>query len=88
MTGHNPTDRSKLGSKRHILIDKKDIPLSVVITSANTHRDVTVAIDTVDNMIIKRRHSCKLINKKKKQNICLDKVYHSQEIEQEITKRG
>ena len=37
MTGHNPTDRSKLGSKRHILTDKYGIPLSVIITSANTH---------------------------------------------------
>ena len=52
MTGHNPTDRSKLGSKRHILTDKDGIPLSAVITSASTH-DVTVAIDTVDNTVIK-----------------------------------
>ena len=37
MTGNNPTDRSKLGTKRHILTDKKGIPLSAVITSANTH---------------------------------------------------
>ena len=42
MTGNNPTtDRSKLGSKRHILTDKDGIPLSAVITSANTHNDVT-----------------------------------------------
>ena len=53
MTGHNPTDRSKLGTKRHILTDKNGIPLSAVITSANTH-DVTVAIDTVDSIVIKR----------------------------------
>jgi hypothetical protein len=32
MTGHNPTtDRSKLGTKRHILTDKKGIPLSVLL---------------------------------------------------------
>ena len=37
MTGNNPTDRSKLGTKRHILTDKKGIPLSAVISSANTH---------------------------------------------------
>jgi hypothetical protein len=56
MTGHNPTDRGKLGTKRHILTDKDGIPLSIVITSANTH-DVTVAIDTVDSMVIKRQSS-------------------------------
>jgi IS5 family transposase len=54
MTGHNPTDRGKLGTKRHILTDKNGIPLSTFITSANTH-DATVAIDTVDNMVIKRQ---------------------------------
>src|SRR3954471_24944270 len=86
MTGHNPTDRSKLGSKRHILTDKKGIPLSVIITSANTH-DVTVAIDIFDSMVIKRQSLSKLKHKQK-QNLCLDKAYHSKEIEQEIIKRG
>jgi len=33
--GHNPTDRSKLGTKRHMLTDKEGIPLSTIITSAN-----------------------------------------------------
>ena len=89
MTGHNPTDRSKLGSKRHILTDKDGIPLSAVITSANTH-DVTVAIDTVDSMVIKRPSSSNTTNrnKNKKQNLCLDKAYHSKEVEQEIINRG
>jgi hypothetical protein len=55
MTGHNPTDRSKLGTKRHILTtDKKGILLSAVITSANTLNDVTVAID-IDSIVIKKK---------------------------------
>jgi putative transposase len=91
MTGHNPTDRGKLGSKRHILTDKDGIPLSTMITSANTH-DVTVAIETIDNMVIKRQSSSSTTttyrNKKIKQNLCLDKAYHSKEVEQEIIKRG
>ncbi len=53
MTGHNPTDRGKVRTKRHILTDKNGIPLSIVITSASTH-DATVAINTVDSMVIKR----------------------------------
>ena len=85
MTGHNPTDRSKLGTKRHILTGKKGIPLSVIITSANTH-DVTVAIDTVDSIVLKR--SSYKLNHRKKQNLCLDKAYHSKDLEQEIIKRG
>src|SRR5215211_3548073 len=92
MTGHNPTDRSKLGTKRHILTDKDGIPLSIVITSTNTH-DVTVAIDTVDSIVIKRPSSSTTTtttttNRNKKQNLCLDKAYHSKEVEQEIVKRG
>ena len=87
MTGNNPpTDRTKLGTKRHILTDKNGIPLSTVITSANTH-DVTVAIDTVDSMVIKKPSS-KPKHNQKKQNLCLDKAYHSKEIEQEVIKRG
>ena len=81
MTGSNPTDRSKLGTKRHILTDKDGIPLSTVITSANIH-DVTVAIDTVDSIVIKRPSSksiTKYRNKGKKQNLCFDKAYHSKE---------
>ena len=38
MTGPNPTDRgNKIGTKRHVLTDQRGIPVSVVITSANTH---------------------------------------------------
>ena len=53
MTGNNPTDRSKLGTKRHILTDKKGIPISVVISSASTH-DIKIVTDVVDNRVIKR----------------------------------
>ena len=77
----------QIRNKRHILTDKDGISLSTVITSANTH-DVIVAIDTVDSMVIKRSSSSKSKHNKKKQNLCLDKAYHSKEIEQEIVKRG
>jgi len=84
MTGHNPTDRSKLGSKRHSLTDKNDIPLSTFIIPANTH-DVTVATNTIDNIVIKRPSTSS--KSKYKQNLCLDKAYLSKEVEQEIIKR-
>ena len=53
MTGNNPTDRSKLGTKRHVLTDKNGIPLSADITSANSH-DIKAVTDVIDNSIIKR----------------------------------
>ena len=44
MTGSNPTDRGKLGTKRHILTDKNGMPLSAVISSASTH-DIKIVTD-------------------------------------------
>ena len=65
--------------------DKEGFSVSAILTSANTH-DVTVTIETVDSMVIKRPSLSKLKHKHK-QNLCLDKAYHSKEIEQEIVKR-
>ncbi|MFZ0326088.1 MAG: transposase [Nitrososphaeraceae archaeon] len=53
LTGPNTTDRGKLGTKRHVLTDGQGIPLSVVITAANTH-DMKAAIHTLDNIVVKR----------------------------------
>jgi len=35
-TGPNPTDRRKMGSKLHVLTDANGIPMTVVLSSANT----------------------------------------------------
>jgi len=34
-TGPNPTDRAKLGSKRHLICDGRGIPLAIQLTGAN-----------------------------------------------------
>jgi Transposase DDE domain len=52
-TGPNPTDRGKLGTKRHILTDQRGTPLSAVITGANTH-DMKAAMDTLDGVVVQR----------------------------------
>ncbi|WP_295954100.1 IS5 family transposase [Rhodoferax sp.] len=39
-TGPNPTDRGKLGSKRHIITDRQGIPLAFCVTGANRHGSV------------------------------------------------
>ena len=91
MTGNNPTDRSKLGTKRHILTDKKGIPLSVVISSASTH-DIKLVTDVIDNRVIKRppsSHKTKTgTGRRKLQHLCLDKAYNSEPEEKELIKRG
>jgi hypothetical protein len=58
MTGPNHTERGKLGTKRHhVLTDGQGIPLSVVITAANTHDMKATTINTLDNIVVKRRSS-------------------------------
>jgi hypothetical protein len=37
LTGPNPTDRGKAGSKRHIMVDAGGIPLAVLPSVANVH---------------------------------------------------
>ncbi len=90
--GNNPTDRSKLGTKRHILTDNEGIPLSAVISSANTH-DIKLVTDVVDNAVIKKQTSSSSSKSKKgkrvlQQHLCLDKGYNSAQEEQELIKRG
>lgn len=36
-TGPNPTDRGKLGSKIHLLVDHQGVPLAVLLSGANVH---------------------------------------------------
>jgi putative transposase len=89
MTGSNPTDRSKLGTKRHILTDAKGIPLSVVISSASTH-DVKLVTGVVDNAVVKRHILSPKTKdgRKRRQHLCLDKAYSSKPEKQEISRRG
>jgi transposase len=85
MTGSNPTDRSKLGTKRHILTDKKGIPLSVVLSSASTH-DINLVTDVVDNAVMARRQTGE--KGRGTQHLCLDKGYKSAQEEQKLIRRG
>src|SRR3954453_14160919 len=85
--GSNPTDRSKLGTKRHILTDKKGIPLSAVISSASTH-DIKLVTNVVDSRVIKRPSSSskpkteRRKRRRQQQHLCLDKAYNSEPEEQ------
>ena len=89
MTGNSPIDRGKLGTKRHILTDKEGIPLSAVMSSANTH-DIKAVTDVIDNTVVKRPSQPKSHDKKrnKHHHLCLDKAYDSKSVKQEIIKRG
>jgi len=49
LTGPNPTDRAKRGSKRHLICDGHGIPLAIKLTGANCH-DSTQALPLLDGI--------------------------------------
>jgi IS5 family transposase len=40
LTGPNPTDRGKAGSKQHLVVDRNGIPLALTLTAANEHDSI------------------------------------------------
>ena len=59
-----------MGTKRSILTDAKDIPLSVVLDGANRH-DIKLLEKTLDKIVILRPE----VTEDKQQNLCLDASY-------------
>lgn len=70
-TGKNPTDRSKSGSKIHLLVDERGAPLAVWITGANEH-DKWSADDLIVHIVAKRPNS--------EQHFCADKGYDYEDV--------
>jgi len=55
-TGPNPTDRGRPGTKRHLITDRRGIPLGFLLTSANVHDSMPfeALIDAVPSIPGKR----------------------------------
>jgi len=68
-TGKCPTDRSKSGSKIHLLVDQRGAPLALHITGANEH-DKWSADDLIVSIVVERPDPQKI-----KQHFCADKGY-------------
>jgi transposase len=81
-TGPNPTDRGKYGSKRHILVDARGAPLSVIVTAANAH-DITCALDLVNHTIVPRPKTTYCVH-----HLCADKGYDSEAFRRKLCKRN
>ncbi len=73
-TGKNPTDRSKLGSKRHILVDGRGAPLAIEISGAHSH-DKNYAIQLLKSTIVPRPKTVYRVH-----HLCGDKGYDSADI--------
>jgi transposase len=84
-TGPNPTDRRKLGSKHHLIVDAKGIPLAVILSGANRH-DVTqldALVDAIPRIRGKRGRPLH-----KPQIVQGDRGYSSEPHRQRLRKRG
>lgn len=81
-TGPNPTDRAKLGVKRHVMTDGLGVPLAVGITAANVH-DQRLAVPTLDAVVV--RHSR---GPRRPVNLCLDKGYDYPDVDAAVRRRG
>lgn len=84
-TGKSPVDRSKLGSKHHLLVEGRGIPLSVSLTGANRH-DITQLLNLVESIpSLKGRRGRPRRKPKRLQG---DRGYDSEPHRQALKKKG
>jgi putative transposase len=81
-TGPNPTDRGKSGSKRHVWVDQRGAPLSLLLSPANTN-DHLVVIDLLEQLIVPRPKT-----KYRVQHVCADKAYDSEPLRDQLRQRN
>jgi len=81
LTGPNPTDRAKLGVKRHVLTDGRGVPLSVILSGANVHDKWSLA-PTLDAVVLKAGRGTR-----RPEHCCLDKAYDYADCEAAVRTR-
>ena len=75
-TGANPTDRSKSGNKRSIVVvDGKGVPLGITVDAANRH-DMKMTKTTLQSIVVHRPEP----TIRAKQHMCMDKGYDYPEV--------
>ncbi|WP_231401553.1 IS5 family transposase [Cupriavidus sp. WS] len=84
-TGPSPTDRSRPGSKHHILVDANGVPISAILTGANRN-DVTQLLPLVDAIPPIRGVPGRPLQKPKV--IYADRGYDSEPHRQRLRERG
>jgi putative transposase len=80
-TGPNPTDRAKKGTKRSVLTEAEGIPLAVAVAGANRN-DMKLVEATLSALVVERPEP----TARAPQNMCMDKGYDYEEVEQLLQK--
>ena len=84
-TGPNPTDRGKRGSKRHLVVDRRGIPLAVEQSAANVH-DSQMLEAALDALRLIRRPRGR--PRKRPEKLHADKGYDFGRCREALRKRG
>jgi putative transposase len=74
--GPNPTDRAKMGTKKHLLVEQDGGPLALAVDGANVN-DHKLLEATIDAIVIERPDSEEVV-----QHLCLDKAYDNRPTEE------
>jgi transposase len=84
LTGPNPTDRGKPGTKRHILTERGGLPLAKLLTGANRHESVVFEqmLDAVPPIKQPNGHS-----RKRPDKLHADKAYDIPRCRRALTQR-
>ena len=82
-TGPDPTNRGKLGTKRHVLSDRRGAPLGVTLSAAN-RTDMKLAEATLDSLVVPRPEP----TPRRPQHLCRDKGFDYPETQEAAEARG
>jgi putative transposase len=83
MTGPNPTDRSKRGTKRSLLVDGRGVPLGVAVAGANC-----VDFQLLQETLASMPEDCPLAPEDVEQGLWLDKGYDFDEVHGQVRRNG
>ena len=85
MTGPNPVDRSKSGSKLHVLSEAQGIPLAVGVSGANTHDSLALKPLVKGMPAVRARRGPR---RRRPGKLRADKAYHSADTLAWLRERG
>lgn len=80
--GPNPTDRGRAGTKIHIIVDQKGIPLGIETAGANVH-DSRLVGSTIETIPVEPKDKLQGLP-----NLCMDKGYSYKRVELEVEQYG
>jgi putative transposase len=80
--GPNPTDRAKMGTKKHLLVEQDGGPLALMVAGANVN-DHKLLPETIEAVVVGRPDPEEIV-----QHLCLDKAYDNRATEEVCERAG